>query len=149
MVTKCYVTRGLHKLTIFGEDDNFCYNPYVGFEIVSGFNSKSIQHFHYNAFKWSVDKAETTPENQGLLCRIKLKSTAFEEVESRVCDQTKPLIETNDDNKSNKGQGTQDRQMLLDYISEDGEIEEIEEEEAEEIDLGKTVFHLVARIIFF
>lgn len=132
--------RGLHQLTIFGEDDNFCYNPFVGFEIVSGFNSKGIQHFRYNAFKWSVDKAETTPENQGLLCRIKLKSTAFEDVEPRVCDQNEPLIETNDDNKSNKGQGTQDRQMLQDYVSEEIEEEVEEEEEEEEIDLGKIVF---------
>ena len=54
LVTRCYVVRGMHQLTIFGEDGNFCYNPFIGFEIVDGFNSQGTQHFRYNAFKLGI-----------------------------------------------------------------------------------------------
>ena len=90
----------------------------------------------YSLQQWSVDKADTAPEDQGLLCRIRLKSTAFDEIKPEVCQETK-VIETNEDQSSNSESSSMehDRQMLHDFFLED-EVDEEEEEEFE--DLGSS-----------
>lgn len=92
-VTECWITYKEHKVTIFGEDGNYCMNPWIDFRHRYGLGSKGNQAFTYTAFKWwapACDCGRIPPQKQELHCKVAIRSWPYPEVVPEQCDSEMP-----------------------------------------------------------
>ena len=78
-----------YKVTIFGEDGNYCTNPWIDFQHRYGLGSKGNQAFTYTAFKWCTPTKRIGPQHQELSCQVRIRSWPYEPAVPTPCTNVK------------------------------------------------------------